>query len=240
MGHYLTYESLRHNQLPFTFKDHWVMATLSFLPLRPHASAKVSWRRGLRSPWLCDHPKSCGGPALQVVGKRGLSAALVQAPVPCHASWPCARLSKRVVQPAGKSRYLDRQTVGGPSDSYSLHSEALWATKGVSQTSAYIRVRKKGSMLSQTKSSIQAFTFVKCFWERITVWRNSEVKVLDSIVPWRGDVEGHFQKDFVKNLNKQVCGLRGEPACRLNCPARHRHYSGLGVLARVHKNQCLF
>lgn len=113
MGHYLTYESLRHNQLPFTFKDHWVMATLSFLPLRPHASAKVSWRRGLRSPWLCDHPKSCGGPALQVVGKRGLSAALVQAPVPCHASWPCARLSKRVVQPAGMSRYLERQTAGG-------------------------------------------------------------------------------------------------------------------------------
>ena len=52
-------------------------------------------------------------------------------------------------------------------------------------------------------------------------------------------MEDHFQKEFVKNLSKQVCGLRREPAFRLNCPARHRQYSRLGVRARVHKSQCL-
>lgn len=52
-------------------------------------------------------------------------------------------------------------------------------------------------------------------------------------------MEDHFQKEFVKNLSKQVCGLRREPTFRLNCPARHRQYSRLGVCARVHKSQCL-
>lgn len=32
MGHYLTYESLRHNQLYFTFKDHLSDGRLSLLP----------------------------------------------------------------------------------------------------------------------------------------------------------------------------------------------------------------
>lgn len=37
MGHYLTYESLRHNQLYFTFKDHLSDGPLSFLPApSPH------------------------------------------------------------------------------------------------------------------------------------------------------------------------------------------------------------
>lgn len=35
MGHYLTYESLRHNQLYFTFKDHLSNGRLSLLPASP-------------------------------------------------------------------------------------------------------------------------------------------------------------------------------------------------------------
>lgn len=43
MGHYLTYESLRHNQLYFTFKDHLSDGRLSLLPTLPYTLSKVSW-----------------------------------------------------------------------------------------------------------------------------------------------------------------------------------------------------
>lgn len=58
VGHYLTYESLRHNQLSFTYKDRLSDGHRSFLPpsllppsllpsLPPHTPAKVNWWLGL-------------------------------------------------------------------------------------------------------------------------------------------------------------------------------------------------
>lgn len=43
MGHYLTYESLRHNQLYFIFKDHFSDGLLPPSPLLPHTPSRVCW-----------------------------------------------------------------------------------------------------------------------------------------------------------------------------------------------------
>lgn len=109
-------------------------------------------------------------------------------------------------------------------------------------TPAYIRFHEKGN--NQTNSNwILLFTIN--FWELIKVWKQCEVKVFSSIIP-KGDgsvLIEHFQKEFVKQLNQQVCDRNG-PAFKPNCPAKHfihRHYySGLGVLTSIHKYLCLF
>lgn len=43
MGHYLTYESLRHNQLSFTFKDHLSNGHRSFLPSHSLPTHLLRW-----------------------------------------------------------------------------------------------------------------------------------------------------------------------------------------------------
>lgn len=64
MGHYLTYESLRHNQLYFTFKDHLSDGPLSFLPApSPHLPRLAeNWGAAELSPRVCVtslHPPRC-------------------------------------------------------------------------------------------------------------------------------------------------------------------------------------
>lgn len=49
MGHYLTCESLRHNQLYFTCKDYLSDGRLSPYPLLPHTPSTVHWELGLQS-----------------------------------------------------------------------------------------------------------------------------------------------------------------------------------------------
>lgn len=152
------------------------------------------------------------GPALQVGGKRGLLAALVQALAPCHASSTvCVTLQESCTACRNES-IVERQ------------QRAIWLfthcaaklfgpQKGFLKPQRLSKFTRKEACLVKPNQTNRHLLSVKCFRE-IRVWRNSEIKVFDSIVPWRGDLEGHFQKEFVKNLNKWFCGLRGEPAFR--------------------------
>lgn len=58
MGHYLTYESLRHNQLYFTFKDHLSDGPLFLLPAPSPHPPRLAENWGCRAePWsVCNLP----------------------------------------------------------------------------------------------------------------------------------------------------------------------------------------
>lgn len=159
MGHYLTYESLRHNQLPFTFKDHLSDGHLSFLPLLPRCRLRSANDEAYRALGCVWPPLPSLPPSVIGVGScppGGWKEGSLGSPCPGPSTLSC--LWDRVCNSPRELRCLprwidSRETAASHLTFHSLCGYALWATKGASQTSASIRVHKKGSMLSQTKSN---------------------------------------------------------------------------------------